>query len=81
MAVIALTTPGRYSNAYGNLIYKVESDQMATKYKFRFVFDIYMDDEKIARLKVTPQNDEWAQTDLARVRQSFVASSPRNNGI
>ena len=81
MAVTALTTPGRYSNAYGNLIYKVESDQMATKYKFRFVFDIYMDDEKIARLKVTPQNDEWAQTDIARVVQSFVESSPRNSGI
>ena len=81
MAVLALTTPGRYSNAYGNLVYKVESDQMTTRYKFRFVFDIYMNNERIARLKVTPQNDYWAQTDIARVLQAYMESNPRNRGI
>ena len=81
MAVTALTYPGRYSNAYGNIVYKVESDQMNTNYKFRFVFDVYMNNERIARLKVTPQNTYWAQVDIARVIQSYMESNPRNEGI
>jgi len=81
MAVNALTTPGRYSNAYGNMVYQVESDKMNTQYKFRFVFDVYMNNERIARLKVTPQNTYWGQVDIARVIQSYMESNPRNQGV
>ena len=80
MSLQAIRTPGRYSNAYGNMVYQVTSDEQTTKYKFRFVFDVYMNNERIARLKVTPQNDDWGQTDIARIIQSFMESSPRNMG-
>ena len=79
MAVSTIFTPGRYSQAYGNIVYQVTSDKM-NLFKFRFVFDVFMNSERIARLKVTPQNDEWGQLDIARVIQSYVDSEPINQG-
>ena len=81
MAINSASYPGKYSNAYGNIVYKVDSTVMNSTYKFRFVFDIYMNNEKIARLKVTPQDTYWGQVDIARVLQSYMESTPRNEGI
>lgn len=81
MAINSVSYPDRYSNAYGNIVYKVDSTVMNSTYKFRFVFDIYMNNEKIARLKVTPQDTYWGQVDIARVLQSYMESTPRNEGI
>ena len=79
MPVSSITYPGRYSQAYGNIVYQVTSTAMS-QYKFRFVFDVYMNSERIARLKVTPQNEDWGQIDIARVIQSYMDSEPRNMG-
>lgn len=80
MSVTSITYPGRYSPAYSNIIYQVESTNQNTKYKFRYVFDIFMNSEKIARLKVTPQNTEWGQADIGRILQNYVDSRPINMG-
>jgi len=79
MPISSITYPGRYSYAYGNIVYQVTSTAMS-QYKFRFVFDVYMNSERIARLKVTPQNEDWGQIDIARVIQSYMDSDPRNMG-
>lgn len=79
MAVSTIFTPGRYSQVYGNIVYQVTSDKM-NLFKFRFVFDVFMNSERIARLKVTPQNDEWGQVDIARILQSYMDSEPINQG-
>jgi len=60
MPISSITYPGRYSYAYGNIVYQVTSTAMS-QYKFRFVFDVYMNSERIARLKVTPQNEDWGR--------------------
>jgi hypothetical protein len=81
MSVTSITYPGRYSPAYGNIVYQVESTNQNTKYKFRYVFDVFIDSQKIARLKVTPQNPDWGQVDISRILQSYVDSHPINQGI
>ena len=81
MSITSITIPARYSPAYGNIVYQVESTNQNTKYKFRYVFDVYMDSQRIARLKVTPQNTDWGQIDIARVLQNYVDSYPKNQGI
>lgn len=80
MSITAISTPGRYTPAYNNIVYQVESTNQNTKYKFRYVFDIFMNNEKIARLKVTPQNDNWGQANIGRVIQNYVDSRPINMG-
>lgn len=77
--ISSITTPGRYSFAYGNVVYQVTSTEMS-QYKFRFVFDIFMNSERIARLKVTPQNSDWGQIDISKVLQSYMESEPINMG-
>jgi len=80
MSVTAISTPGRYTAAYGNIVYQVESTNQNTKYKFRYVFDIFMNSQKIARIKTTPQNPDWGQVDISRVIQNYVESVPVNMG-
>ena len=80
MSVSSISIPNKYSAAYGNIVYQVSSTNQSTKYKFRFVFDVFMNDERIARLKVTPQNPNWGQVDLSRIVKSYVQSTPLNMG-
>ena len=80
MSITAISTPGRYTAAYGNIVYQVESTNQNTKYKFRYVFDIFMNSQKIARIKTTPQNTDWGQVDISRVIQNYVESVPVNMG-
>ena len=77
--ISSITTPGRYSFAYGNVVYQITSTNI-NQFKFRFIFDVFMNSEKIARLKVTPQNEDWGQIDIARVLQSYMDSEPINMG-
>lgn len=80
MSITAISTPGRYTAAYGNIVYQVESTNQNTKYKFRYVFDIFMNSQKIARIKTTPQNTDWGQVDISRIIQNYVESVPVNMG-
>ena len=80
MAVTAPVYPDNYQPVYGNLVYRVTSDKQSTKFKLRFVFDVYVETERIARLKVTPQNESWGQVDIARILQAYLDSKPLNMG-
>ena len=80
MSISSLSIPSKYSPVYGNIVYQVQSTNQSTKFKFRFVFDVFINDVKVARLKVTPQNESWGQVDIARVLQNYVNSKPLNQG-
>ena len=80
MSISSLTIPNKYSPAYGNIIYQVQSTNQSIKYKFRYVFDIFMNSQKIARIKTTPQNTDWGQVDISRIIQNYVESVPVNMG-
>jgi hypothetical protein len=80
MSITAIKTPGRYTAAYGNIVYQVESTNQNTKFKFRYVFDVFMNSQKIARIKVTPQNTNWGQVDITRIIQNYMESAPINMG-
>ena len=80
MSISSLSIPSKYSPVYGNIVYQVQSTNQSLKFKFRYVFDVFINDEKVARLKVTPQNESWGQVDIARVLQNYVNSKPINQG-
>ena len=74
-----LSTPYTYSPAYGNIVVEFFSTNQITKYKFRYVVDIYADNEFITRLKITPQGD-YGQCDVSGILRNYVNSKPVNMG-
>ena len=80
MSISSISIPSKYSPVYGNIVYQVQSTNQSTKFKFRYVFDIFVNENRIARLKVTPQNSDWGQVDIARILQNYVQSKPLNQG-
>lgn len=78
--ITLLSTPRKYQPAYGNLVIQFESTNQNTQFKFRYVVDIYADNEFITRLKITPQNEDWGQTDISDIIRNYVNSRPINIG-
>ena len=78
--ITILEKPKKYQPAYGNLVMQFSSDKQSTRFKFRYVVDVYADNEYITRLKITPQNTSWGQCDLSEVLRNYVNSKPMNIG-
>ena len=59
-----LQSPPLWSAAYNPIVWMVESDQ-TTQYKFRYVFDVYIDNNPKVRFKVPPNPEGKGLIDVA----------------
>lgn len=78
--ITLLSTPRKYQPAYGNTVLQFSSTAQTTYYKYRYVVDIYADNNYISRLKITPQNNNWGQCDISEILRNYVNSKPINMG-
>lgn len=72
--------PTTIQPTYGNLVYQFSSTAQTTYYKYRYVVDVYINDIKETRLKITPQNNSWGQVDISTIVKNYVSSKPMNEG-
>ena len=73
------TFPDNVQPSYGNLVYRFDSTNQATTYKFRYIVDVYVGGVVVTRLKVTPQL-AFGQVDIATIVQNYLNSRPINKG-
>jgi hypothetical protein len=78
--ITLLSTPRKYQPAYGNTVLQFTSTAQTAYYKYRYVVDIYADNEFISRLKITPQNNDWGQCDISDIMKNYTNSNPVNMG-
>ena len=67
-----LQSPPIWSAAYNPIIWMIESDK-TTEYKFRYVFDVYVDNNPKVRFKVPPNPQGKGLIDVA----ALVAAAAR----
>ena len=68
--------------SYGNLVFQFESTGATdtTKFKFRYVVDVFTNEGFITRLKVSPSTEGWGQVDLSPILLNYTSSQPLNIG-
>ncbi len=79
MATTIFTQPPVVQPVYNNLVYEFSATTQATKYKFRYVVDVYVEDTIIGTFKITPQAD-YGRFDVAEVLRDYLTSRPINTG-
>ena len=72
--------PDLIQPAYGNLVYQFSSTAQTGNYKYRYIVDVYVGGTKETRLKITPQNSDWGQVDIAPIIKNYLTSRPINKG-
>lgn len=77
-----LAQPNTIEPAYSNLVFQFQSTGATdpSKYKFRYVVDVYTQDGFIAQLKVSPSSQGWGQVDLSPILRNYVSGKPSNIG-
>lgn len=78
--ITLLSTPRKYQPAYGNSVIQFSSTAQTAYYKYRYVVDVYADNNFISRLKITPQNNSWGQCDISEIIRNYTNSNPINMG-
>jgi len=73
-----LSQPDYIQPVYSNLVYQFQSSAATdtSKYKYRYVVDVFTDEGFITTLKITPSTQGWGQTDLSPVLADYVSSKP-----
>ena len=69
--ITVITSPPIWSPAYNPIVWKVDSDE-TTKPKFRYVFDVYINDDAPIRFKVPPNPFGKGTIDVSTLVQSKV---------
>ena len=80
MATTIFTQPEVIQPVYGNLVYEFSATTQATKYKFRYVAEVYVEDTLIGTFKITPQFPTHARLDIAEILRNYINSRPINDG-
>jgi len=80
MSITISTNPDTIQPVYNQLVYQFSSTAQTAYYKFRYVVDVYVDDVKEARLKITPQFSGYARTDVSNIVENYLTSRPINKG-
>lgn len=74
MIVSVAYKPTYLSPAYNNIIWSVASS-MTNQVDFKYVFDIYMDNVKIARIKQRANPSGYGMIDVATILQGYIEST------
>ena len=77
--ITILQEPENIQPVYGNLVYRFQSTNQATKYKFRYIVDVFVGGLVVTRLKITPQL-AFGQVDIATIVRNYITSRPINKG-
>src|SRR5210317_1546509 len=80
MSITISTNPDKIQPVYNQLVYQFSSTAQTAYYKYRYVVDVYVDDVKEARLKITPQFSGYARTDVSNIVENYLTSRPINKG-
>jgi hypothetical protein len=77
-----ISQPNYVEPSYGNLVFQFSSTGATdpTKYRYRYVVDVYTNQGFITQLKITPSPQGWGQTDLSPVLMDYTSSKPVNVG-
>lgn len=77
-----LSQPNTIEPVYSNLVYQFQSTGATdpSKYKFRYVVDVYTNDGFINRLYITPSPQGWGQVDLSPILLDYTSSTPQSVG-
>jgi hypothetical protein len=77
-----LSQPDVVQPVYGNLVFQFESTGATdpTKYKFRYVVDVFTNQGDVASLQITPSTEGWGQVDLSPILLNYTSSQPLNVG-
>ena len=77
-----LSQPNYVEPVYSNLVFQFESTGATdpSKYKYRYVVDIFYSDGYISTLKITPSPQGWGQCDISPVLLDYTSSVPSNIG-
>lgn len=77
-----LAQPNTIEPSYGNLVFQFYSTGATdpTKYRYRYIVDIYTPDGKIAQQAITPSTEGWGQIDLSPILRNYTFSNPINQG-
>ena len=74
-----LSQPNYIEPVYSNLVFQFESTGATdpSKYKYRYVVDVFGVDGFINRLYITPSPQGWGQVDLSPILYDYVSSTPQ----
>ena len=77
-----LAEPNYIEPVYGNLVFQFQSTGATdpSKYKYRYVVDVFTNEGFITTLKITPSTQGWGQTDLSPILMNYASSQPLNVG-
>ena len=77
-----LAEPNYIEPVYGNLVFQFESTGATdpSKYKYRYVVDVFSNEGFITTLKISPSTEGWGQTDLSPILMNYTSSQPLNVG-
>lgn len=80
--MIFLAQPDVIQPSYGNLVFQFQSTGATdpTKFKFRYVVNVFSNQGFITELKITPSTYGWGQCDISTILMNYTASQPLNIG-
>lgn len=77
-----LSQPNTIEPVYSNLVFQFTSTGATdpSKYRYRYVVNVFTQDGEMAELKITPSSEGWGQTDLSPILLNYTHSKPINQG-
>lgn len=77
-----LAQPNIVEPVYSNLVFQFQSTGATdpSKYKYRYVVDVFTNEGFITTLKITPSPEGWGQTDISPILFDYTSSVPSNVG-
>jgi len=77
-----LAQPNTIEPVYSNLVFQFQSTGATdpSKYKYRYVVDVFTNDGFLTTLKITPSPEGWGQTDISPILFDYTSSVPSNVG-
>jgi hypothetical protein len=77
-----LAQPETIEPSYGNLVFQFYSTGATdpTKYRYRYVVEIYTPEGLISTQTITPATEGWGQIDLSPILRNYTFSNPINQG-
>lgn len=79
MSLIFTNTPAQFQPVLSDGIYFTLSADTSNKFKFRYVYDLYVEDQFVFRGKATPNPYSLGIVDLQQVLETYTNSLPLSN--
>jgi hypothetical protein len=71
--ITLITSPAAYSSGHNNLFYVVSSDNTAQPV-FKYLFDVYIGVDLVARIKVYPDDNDLGVLNLKRIASAYFTN-------